>query len=356
MHWVATGELINPVILPRFMAKRKYNQKARALQPAVMKLNFVVDAPGAAGYSTSYISISHCVSQLNRRFYRQGLNWAVANVKVTMQPAAAGGSTYTLNTIPHTWSVANAWQKTFSLWKKQQDEALEATDSLETVARYRDFKISMEEGHVVGTDLRPVNLGPGRNPLGPIPLGILASEDMLGSEEWVSSEIVIPNDGGPGVAGQYDLHMVGPDAGAPVNSKGMIHGYQESRATPTSPDPSGPIISGSFLAEMFDVGSTLDEVAVNAQNRNDELPYDQDEYPGGSTNFVELETQGYAWNQSTVGINSYNSGPFTAPCGLLRIDFSNQAPQAGTQNHNYITVTLVPGNHRGYLAETMGEF
>ena len=264
------------------MARSSFKNKTRSLQPAVMKLHFAVAVP-EGGSSTNYISISHCVSRLNRRFYRQGLNWAVANVKVVQQPgitAATGSSAY-VNTIPHTWAVANAWMKTYALWKRQQDEALAQTDSSETAARFRDFKISMEEGHVVGTDLSPCNLGPGRL-VGPHLPGLMQNGEVAISEEWVSSEIVIPHDGGVGVAGQYDLHMVGPDVGAPVNSKGMINGYQESRATPTSPDPSGPVISGSFLAEMFDVGSTLDEVAVNAQNRNDELPYDQDDYPGGS--------------------------------------------------------------------------
>lgn len=333
------------------MAKRKYNQKARALQPAVMKMNFVV----ATNAASQYISLSHCASRLNRRFYRQGLNWAVANVKVTTLPAlnSALGSVCYVNSIPHTWSVANAWLKTMKLWKKQQDEALASSDSLETAARWRDFKISMDNQHVVGTDLDPVTLGPG-TVVGPFPTHVAFNSDLSISEEWLSSEIVLPNDGGPGVAGQYRLHMVGADVGGPTNSKGMIQGYADSRATPTSPDPTGPVISGSFLAEMFDDGSTLDEVAVNAQNRNDELPYDQDAYPGGSTNMVQLETQGFNLNQSTIGRNTYNTGPFTAPCGLIRLDFAGQDP-ANTE-FNVITVELVPGSHRGYLCETMEDF
>jgi len=335
------------------MARRSYKNKTRSLQPAVMKLHFVVPQ----GTQTGYISISHSVSRLNRRFYRQGLNWAVGNVRITQLPASVtgSGSTCYVNSIPHTWAVANAWNKTMKLWLKQQNDALAATDSEDTAAAFRDFKISMEDGHVVGQDLVPVSIGPGRT-VGPFQSGILAGQQVEPSEEWISSEIVIPNDGGPGVAGQYELHMVGPDAGAPSNSKGMIEGYANSRNTPFNPDPVGPLVSTSFLSEMFDVGSTLDEVAVNAQNRNDELPYDQDDYPGGATNFIQLECQGYVLNRSTVGLNTYNTGPFTAPCGLIRVDFLDDAPIEGSTNVNVITVDLVPGNHRGYLAETMEEF
>jgi len=346
----ATGgsKLIDPLYTHRGMARRK--SKARTLQPAVMKMNFVVPQ----GTQTSYISISHSVSRLNRRFYRQGLNWAVANVTVTQLPAAAtgSGSTAYVNTIPHTWSVANAWMKSFSLWKKQQDEALENSDSIETAARFRDFKISMEDGHTVGTDLSPVSIGPGRT-FGPFQTGLLAGQQIDPSEEWMSSEIVVPNDGAPGNVNQYNLHMVGVDV---PTSKGMIQGYADSRDVPQSPDPAGPLVSASWMQEMFDVGNDNLLVANNAQDRNNELPYDQDAYPGGSTNFIELECQGYSLNRSTIGLNTFKTGPFTAPCGLIRLDFLDDTIIEGSTNQNVITVELVPGNHRGYLAETMEEF
>jgi len=339
------------------MAKRKFNQKARALQPAVMKLRYALQTPeGANSSSTHYISLTRDISRLNRRFYRQGLNLAIANVKVTTLPAAAGvsGSQCYVNAIPHTWSVANAWMKAFSYWRKQQDDALENSDSEETAARFRDFKISMEDGHTVGSTENPVNLGPGRL-IGPFLPGIKFSNDLQSSPDWQSSEIVIPNDGAPGVTGQYNLHMVGADTGA---SKGMIQGYCDSRAVPQSPDPVGPNVSASWMQEMFDVGNDNLQVTNNAQNRNDDLPYDQDDYPGGDANFVQLECQGYNLNQSTVGLNTFNTGPFTAPCGLLRIDVNDviSSVSSGAGSFTIVTVELVPGNHRGYLAETMEEF
>lgn len=329
------------------MARRKQT-KARALQPAPMKIYFILGSN-----LNGYVSISHSVSRMNRRFYRQGLNWAVKNVRVTTLPAtnAALGSVAYVNSIPHTWASANSWMKSYSLWKRQQDEALAASGSSETAARFRDFKISMEDGHVVGADLSPVNMGPGRV-VGPFPTHVVTSGPVLASEEWQASQIVIPNDGAPGVTNEYQVHMVGPDTGT---SKGMIQGYVESRAVPTSPDPTTQAggIDASWMHEMFDVGDDSSLVSDNAIFRNDELPYNQMEYPGGDTNFVQLETQGFNLNQSTIGRNTFNTGPFSAPCGLIRFDFQGQAE---TNEMNIICVELVPGLSRGYMTETMEEF
>lgn len=332
------------------MAKRSFNRKARALQPAVMKMYFLVD-PNEKGY----VSISHSASRLNRRFYRQGLNWAVKNISITTLPALtpALGSVSYVNTIPHTWTSANAWLKAFHAWKNQQDAAVEAAGAESVVARFRDFKISMESGHVVGTDLSPVNMGAGRV-IGPSPTHVVTSGPVAASQEWTASQIAIPNDGAPGVTNEYNLHMVGELDAAIGNSKGIIQGYALSRSYPQSPDPIAPSVTTGWMSEMIDVGDDSGLVIGNAEYNNNELPYDQDAYPGGETNLVQLETQAFSLNQSTIGRNTFNTGPMTVPCGLIRFDFDGQ--NTADNEKNIICVELVPGTHRGYLAETMEEF
>jgi hypothetical protein len=336
------------------MAKNTFNKKARSLQPAVMKLNFVLPL-NASNY---VVDLSECVSRLNRRFMRQGLNWAVGNVKLTTLPASveATGATSYVNTIPHTWSVANAWMKAFSAWKLQQDQAIAASGSESSVARFRDFKISLEDNIAdAGHKMSPVSIGPGRL-IGPFMTGLVSGSAVAPAEDWDPSKVVVPNDGATGNTVSYLLHMVGPDT---PTSKGLIAGYAASRAYPQSPDPVGPVIGSSdnWLGLMFDTGDDHAAVTFGATQRNDELPYDQDEYPGGATNFNELECQGYKLNQSTVGMNVWNTGPFTAPCGLIRFDFANQQIIGSTDyNQNVVTIDLVPGNHRGYLCETMEAF
>ena len=58
------------------------------------------------------------------------------------------------------------------------------------------------------------------------------------------------------------------------------------------------------------------------------------------------------WRQVT----KFNTGPFTAPCGLIRLDFRDQSAVGDVGTFNIVTVELVPGNHRGYLCESMEEF
>jgi len=335
------------------MAKRTFNRKARALQPAVMKLHFEINA----NQLNAVVDLSECVSRLNRRFYRQGLNWAVANVRLTTQPATSllQGATSYVNTIPHTWPVASGWVKAFHAWKDQQDAAIELMGGESAVARFRDFKVSMAADYATAVKHSPVSMGPG-NLVGPFATGLISGPVVDPAEDWDYSQIVIPNDGAPGVTNEYYLHMVGD---ATAGSKGIIHGYEQSRSFPHSPDPASPQISTSWLNRMHDVGNNSDEIVDNAELNNDNLPYDQNEYPGGKTNFVQLECQGYRLNQSTTGLNTWNTGPFTAPCGLIRFDFKDQTPLAGDpqpNTHNYVTIELVPGSHRGYLCETMEEF
>ena len=55
----------------------------KKIEPAVQ--TFLVTTPvatGGGGPTTSFIDLSQIASLLNRRFYRQGLNWAVSGMKI----------------------------------------------------------------------------------------------------------------------------------------------------------------------------------------------------------------------------------------------------------------------------------
>ena len=115
------------------------------LEPVPLKMVFTIPA----GTNTHYIDISQCASLLSRKFLRQGLNWAVGSVKLTMPNAASGqaGNAVYISTLQHSWTVSNAWKKTMAHWLRQQDEAVEASGSESAVSRYRDFKIFADELH-----------------------------------------------------------------------------------------------------------------------------------------------------------------------------------------------------------------
>ena len=327
------------------MARRK---KAKKLEPVPLKMTFSIPA----GTNTNFIDISQSASATSRKFLRQGLNWAIGGVRVTMPAASTGqaGNAVYISTLQHSWTTSNSWKKAQAHWLKQQNEALDASDSRDTAARYRDFKIFADRTHAEtgsAANLLPVGLGPGTT-AGPFPTAIVTTA-VPGQDEWAYSQIVVPNDGAPGVTGEYQLMMHGASFGI---TKGLAEGYELSRARPFSPDPEAPQVSTSWLHDMFDVGDDSDLVTDNAQFRNNLVPYDEDAYPGASTNYIEMENQCFAFNTNTIAERRYSFGGFTAPCGLLRID---QLYSDDSSNPLIVELMLVPGDHRGYLAEPMQE-
>ena len=103
------------------MARKKMGMAK--LQPAVKTLIFSYLVPGESqgtpGTSTNYIDLSQCASIANRRFYRQGINWAVSGIKVLSQPSLTSGTlngSVTVSKLPETWVMSNAWEKGFRAW------------------------------------------------------------------------------------------------------------------------------------------------------------------------------------------------------------------------------------------------
>ena len=289
------------------------------------------------GAVTSTIDLSQVASIMNRRFYRQGINWAVAGFKV-ISPAGASGS-LSVAQLPNTWVMSNAWEKAFRAWQRQQNEVLEDGTQESVRAKFNDFKIFADaDHHSVGVagNLIPIDLAGATYPLG----------------EWEASQIVIPNYQSPGVNYEPFLTAVGDDVGGVGGSISLIKAYQSSRSVPQSPDPAIPpgILSNeNFLSMMFDVGDNNEDIMDNVVGKNDELPYSQNEYPGGPVTAPTLQYHDSAIISGTTigGVTHLKGGNF--PCGLIRI-----ASNIDTPNTVFV-VDLIPGNHRGYLCEPMTE-
>jgi len=323
-------------------SKRKYGM--RKMEPAVETLYFrtptvpaqVGNDPGRADF---YIDLSQCSSLVNRRFYRQGINWAVGGMKIFTD----GPSSFVLQKIPNSWMAFQAYKKAFDAWNKQQMDAIEESGAESAVAAFRDFKIFADVGHVsagFGSNLLPHDL---QEPV-PQPYAV---------GEWEPSQIVIPQSGGSTQGVERTLHMVGINVNGSA-SRGIIEGYADSRAFPQSPDPVSPDLSSTanWLARMFDVAQTFDDVLDNATDRNDNLPYPQADYPGGAIQAPTLQLHSISTVSGTTigGMTAVKGGAF--PCGLIKISISNQDAIA----RGYVlTIDLVPGTHRGYMCEKMLE-
>jgi hypothetical protein len=320
-------------------------KRSRKLEPAVTRLSFTAPATG-----TNWIDLSFVASALNRRFYRQGLNWAVGGFRVTVGAGMTGNVTF--SKIPQTWTAMNSWKKSFALWNNQQQKAIEEAGAESAVARYRDFKIFLDRDMVTASAAVNFIQDDATTPLtNQLLLPVDNAYNLINTGEWEYSEIEIPNNAGaPGVTQGFYLHMLGDSAVATKPSKGMIAGYQQSRAYPQSPDPAEGDVGAGWMNLMFDVGGNNEELIDNATDKNDNLPYDQEQYPGTTANFEGCEVIGYAGVNAGAGTGVVQStvAGTNVPCGLIRID---SAITGGTFYD--IIIDLVPGPHRGYLCESM---
>ena len=156
---------------------RKRNMKQRKLEPAVQTLTFAVPD------GTSTIDLSRCASLVNRRFYRQGINWVVAGFRFFKPGTAPGtGTGVSIGKLPNTWVMGNAWEKSFRHCQALNKRAVEAGESLP--GRFTDFKIYMDDIHhgsrvgTVNTNLLPVDF----------------DLNQADEGEWEYSKIVIPDD------------------------------------------------------------------------------------------------------------------------------------------------------------------
>lgn len=320
-------------------------QKMKKIQPAVQRLAFTLPLSG-----TNYIDLSKVCSAINRRFYRQGLNWAVGAFRITGQGTMSG--TTTVSKLPNSWAFANGWEKVFRAWQRQQDDALEDGTQESVKARYNDFKIYMDADMLTATTQTDAQV--------PLADQILLPHDndynLLSPGQWDYSNLVIPNFGSPGNNFDAKIFGVGPKVSGIGGGYSIIQLYADSRSTPFSPDPDVPadvLGTDNILNLMFDVGDNNREVLTDAVGENNETPYDVDNYPGGDTNFSATEVVGYAFiNNGTNTATSQATIPGSNfPCGLIRID-SDMTGGAAFYN---LIVDLVPGHHRGYLAEPMTE-
>lgn len=329
---------------------RKRSSRQRKLEPAVQTIVF--NLPN--GDHT--VDLSQSASIVNRRFYRQGINWVVAGFRFIKAGATpTPGTGVVITRLPNTWVMGNAWEKSFRHWQELNKRALEAGESLP--GRFTDFKVYMDATHH--------NAGSGANLL---PVDSSLTPATVG--EWEYSKIVIPNTLAPGNSLDFEMIATGasyPGAGASgFNAVSLIEGYASSRALPSIQDPNTPVdaqsVAGTttplnWLAAIDNDGnSQTDKVITDLTTENDKAPYPFENdgtatdtmYPGGSNQLSGLQYVDGAYFNATDNANKLYLKGDNFPCGLVRV--------SNTSNEQLLMVVdLVPGTHRGYLCEPMTE-
>ena len=336
------------------MAKRNYSKrKSSKIEPAAMTLTFATAGTAA---SRSYIDLSQVASLVNRRFYRQGINWAVGGFKVSSLKTG----TVNIFKLPNTWVMSNSWEKGFRAWSKMNREALAEAPSVRP--KFLDFKIFADQQH--HTAGYAANL---------LPLSGAGIPAVAG--EWVSSKYVVPDTTSPtGGVNNFEIIATGasfPGGGASgLNAVSLIEGYANSRGLPYTDDPNVPDdvadangpTPENWLSALFNEGTSQDDqVLDDMRTENDQAPYPFENdgthvdtmYPGGETQLAGMQWHDFVtiYESNTVnGISNQRLKGGNFPCGLVCIDWT---PDEAA--NLVIQVDLIPGSHRGYLCEPMTE-
>ena len=341
------------------MAYKAKSKDTPNIEPAVMTLTFRTAsvAPGLVG--TNYIDLSQVASLVNRRFYRQGLNWAVSGMKIRTGAGTEGA--VICSKLPNTWVMKNAWVKGFENWRERIKEALgqDGIEESDVKGRFLDFKIYADaDHHQLGMlqNLMPEDRGTNTPQQG----------------EWLSAKILLESGSGGSVSHEIvavGANYPGVSAVTALNAVSLTEGYAASRRLPNISDPNTPndiddtagTLAQNWMRGMHTRGGTSDENIIRDVTGYDLPPYPFEndgtnfdtQYPGGANQLPELaihDSVGYS--STTIGGQSFVKGG-NFPCGLMRIDHA--VPVGGLSHNLIIQVDLVPGEHRGYLAEPMGD-
>lgn len=317
----------------------KRSRSAKKMEPAARYLRYELTNSGSPNTETShYIDLARDLSRVNRRLYRQGRDYHVKkitivssntpNVGYTDPTTLISGARVSVSTIPSTWVSHMSWKRAFDQWNRMNKEA-SANLAGDITATWSDFKVYMSLGQRSGTMLEPLDNG----------------GNVYDAGMWIYSQMVTPD--GTTSADTFDLHMLGPHSGSvgSWNSVGLIRSYGESRAT-VQQGPNVPTTaSDDPLVNVFDYGTTVDEVIDNLEAKNDFPPYDLDEYPGDDTNGPKPAVV----QDTTLRDGSATMAGFNAICGLLELE-----TKSSIANDVFsILVELAPGNYRGIKADVI---
>lgn len=324
------------------------------LQPAVMTLPFRM----IAGDQEGYIDISQSASLANRRFYRQGLQWAVGGMTVITDSDVTGR--ILIEKLPETWPFTQAWKYGFRLWRRMIESA--ASESEEVIGPFVDFKIYADSGH--HTARYTSNLLPQTSML-----GVGTANPNVG--EWFPSKYVIPDNSNAGYSAEREIIGIGanyPGVEGGFDAVSLVEGYAANRRLPEIRDPNLPAditdASGNdpenWGVALFNEGISQDDaVLTDIQDENNVAPYPFEndgintdtQYPGGANQFPNLQIHDIVdiTNTTVGGRSSVRGGLFN--CGLIKI-YREDSDANGKVD---LLLHLVPGTHRGYLANPMQE-
>ncbi len=325
------------------MAKRKRSsKKSKSNTPAVRHLRYQLTNSDNANTETShFFDLFRDLSLVNRRLYRQGKHLFIKKITVTSRNTDNG--LVSVSTAPTSWIVEAAWKKAFRLWTEMRKGHGGAPGSGlprgVTPATWADFKVYLSNDHRTAT--MPLPLDNGNNAVSVV------------DSEWVYARFISPD--GTAASDEFTAHLLGPNVGAvgAFTSVGVVKGYAESRRSVEEDDSGDSIDTDSWMVNLFDDGTTLDEIAEDLKADGDLPPYALQQYAGGGVSMPKpVVQQMKSLVQSAAGATNAPSitlGGVQAPCGLLEVEISSSVPDDVFD----VLIEIAQGDYKGVKALPM---
>ena len=316
-------------------------RKKSSFTPANRFLRFQLTNSASPGTETShFIDLAKELSAVNRRLYRQGKVYQVANISVTSRNTVNGLVSF--STAPDTWVTRAAWNRGFQMYEHMTKKVLDLPGSASRKGRYHDFKVYLSDDHRTSASITTRALDNGNH--------------QVGSGEWVYSKFQSP-DGTTG-SDEFVAHLLGSHSGSSgaYNSVSLIQSYGEARATVNTDSPNVDSDGDDDpLLNLFDAGTQADEIAADLANDGDQAPYKLvqggslatlgDHYPGAASNLPKPMVNRIAGLGAQGGVSapSIMLPGFTAIAGLIEVEI-----QSDTASDVFdIIIELAPGSYKG---------
>jgi hypothetical protein len=321
-------------------------RKKKAFTPANRYLRYQITVPPGGTERSFYLDIARDLSAINRRLYRQGKVYQIANISVTSRDTSNGLVSF--STAPDTWVTRAAWNRGFKMYNEMNKQVLGLPGSNARKGRYHDFKVYLSNDHRVA------------DPLLQLPRPRDNGNNMAGSGEWIYSTYQSPD--GTTSNDEFNVHLLGDHVGAAGSrdSISLVYSYGESRPSVQVQEPlMDEDGSDDPLLNLFDTGTHVDEIASDLENDNDSAPYKVslssnpdnvgEFYPGSQGNLPKP----MVCRLAAIGQPGGSSAPtimlpgFTAIAGLIEIEAQSSEDSDDVFD---VLIEIAPGGYKGVAA------